>query len=200
MKLSQTCTWLTGCASPLVHFCHIFLSWLLQGELNAEVERELASYGIRPGAQRLTDEEFEAAMEELAARREEARAHLSSQDQLRLDYMRTITRHVDKARPAIPFPPLTVWDLRGAQHGHGDRANAKVQTRPAVRGGFLGELCRWHATWAKKQLRSMRHKKPWCCHLRGRSNQSVSLRHSCSCLLMKYMAGRVAGAGEKVEV
>lgn len=69
----------------------------MQGELGTEVDRELATYGISPGAQGISDGQFAAAMEELKARRAEARVQLGAQDRERMDYMRaTITAHVDR--------------------------------------------------------------------------------------------------------
>ncbi len=69
----------------------------MQGELGAEVDRELRSYGISPHAQQLSNVQFRAAMEELEARREEARSAMSAEDRIRMDYMReTITAHVAK--------------------------------------------------------------------------------------------------------
>ena len=61
------------------------------------MERELATYGISPKAQGMTDAQFRAAMEELEARREEARAGMSTQDRQRMEYMReTVSTHVAK--------------------------------------------------------------------------------------------------------
>jgi hypothetical protein len=91
----------------LLRGCHC--PGCLQGELNSEVERELASYGISPKAQRMTDAQFRAAMQELEARREEARANMSSQDRQRMEYMRdTITTHVDQV-PQCPAAACLHW-------------------------------------------------------------------------------------------
>ncbi|GAB4818914.1 hypothetical protein N2152v2_005960 [Parachlorella kessleri] len=69
----------------------------LLGELNVEVQRELATYGVSAKAQGMTDAQFRAAMEELEARRDEARAGMSAQDRQRMEYMReTVSTHVAK--------------------------------------------------------------------------------------------------------
>ncbi|EFN55152.1 hypothetical protein CHLNCDRAFT_52479 [Chlorella variabilis] len=89
-------------------------------ELEAELAAELASYGLDPAAQQLSDSQLEAAMAQLERRRGEARAAMSASDRQRMDYMRcTAAWHVQRMaelassqrdaspvkRPALVPPP-----------------------------------------------------------------------------------------------
>ena len=68
-----------------------------QEELEAELAAELASYGLDPAAQQLSDSQLEAAMAQLERRRGEARAAMSASDRQRMDYMRcTAAWHVQR--------------------------------------------------------------------------------------------------------
>ena len=61
----------------------------LQGELDAELARELQSYNIDPLAEGLTDDQYADAMAELKRRREAALVGKSRAELARVDHMRT---------------------------------------------------------------------------------------------------------------
>ena len=61
----------------------------LQGELDAELARELQSYNIDPLAEGMTDDQYADAMAELKRRREAALVGKSRGELARVDHMRT---------------------------------------------------------------------------------------------------------------
>ena len=68
-----------------------------QEELASELERELASYGIDPGAIALPDPHYRRSLAELRRRRAAAGAGMDGEDRRRMKYMRaTVTWHVNK--------------------------------------------------------------------------------------------------------
>ena len=65
------------------------LACWLQGELDAELARELQSYNIDPLAEGMTDDQYADAMAELKRRREAALLGKSRAELARVDHMRT---------------------------------------------------------------------------------------------------------------
>ena len=123
----------------------------LQGELTAEVEAELACYGISAQQPGLSHAEYEAAMAQLHQRRAAARAGLSTMDAERMDYMRaTVGWHVHQVAasqraaqettalpPSPQLPPIRECDF------------ASVHAAPVRAGGhkrltlLLCSCCFW---------------------------------------------------------
>ena len=77
----------------------------LEGELEAELQQELASFGLNPQAERLSSEDYRAALVELAQRRSAMRDAMSAPDLERMNYMRsTVQWHVGQAAAACGGP------------------------------------------------------------------------------------------------